>query len=422
VPRLCHHTARQLGYVTPPRTKRPVYFEGLWPANSTEPPPDIHRQYDQWVAAFVARRASQAADRPGPKPLIEELWGAYQEWLAGPIAYMKHGRKTSEPASISAACKIVSEIFGDKVAEHFGGRDLAAVREAFIAKKWVRKTINKNLKRVRGMFRWGVAQDLLPPVVVERLMAVKGVSKSEANVRGIPIEEKIVGVSRAVVEATLNATDESGKPFVPAVLATMVRVHWQLGCRAEDVVLLRTKDIDCDADLDPGQNGRNWLWTPTWPETGRPTSKTEHVEDKPDQVYWIGPLCQQLLKPLLDFEEKERYLFPTPRRGKAPGRVWHGRYSTGSYRKAITRCIERINAHRAEKAKRQGKPAELLPAWTPLLVRHGRLTEVRAYAAAHGLNGAEAAQAISGHQQLSTAEIYAEKSAKLARQIMRELG
>jgi site-specific recombinase XerD len=36
--------------------------------------------------------------------------------------------------------------------------------------------------------------------------------------------------------------------------------------------------------------------------------------------------------------------------------------------------------------------------------------------------GAEAAQAVLGHAELSTTEIYAEKSLEAARQIMREIG
>lgn len=57
-----------------------------------------------------------------------------------------------------------------------------------------------------------------------------------------------------------------------------------------------------------------------------------------------------------------------------------------------------------------------VPKWTPGQLRHNAGTKVRAKF------GAEAAQLVLGHQNLSTTEIYAEKDMARYRQIAKEIG
>ena len=57
-----------------------------------------------------------------------------------------------------------------------------------------------------------------------------------------------------------------------------------------------------------------------------------------------------------------------------------------------------------------------VPRWTPGRLRHNAGTQVRSKF------GAEAAQLVLGHQNLSTTEIYAEKDMARYRDIIREIG
>jgi site-specific recombinase XerC len=107
---------------------------------------------------------------------------------------------------------------------------------------------------------------------------------------------------------------------------------------------------------------------------------------------------------------------------KAAGECWH----PNAYRKAIAQACDAAFPHPelAELAKSQltdARKAELKEwqkshRWHPNQLRHSAATIIRRQ------YGAEAAQAVLGHAELSTTEIYAEKSLEAARQIMKEIG
>jgi integrase len=142
-------------------------------------------------------------------------------------------------------------------------------------------------------------------------------------------------------------------------------------------------------------------------------------------------------------EERKTPLYDAHMRHQANLRKARGRrplgdhYTVNAYRIAIARACDRAFPHpdfperldgerakdfRGRLAAWRAANAEALDAWKkshrwhPHQLRHSKATEIRR------LYGAEAAQSILGHAELSTTEIYAEKSREMARQIMREIG
>jgi hypothetical protein len=253
-----------------------------------------------------------------------------------------------------------------------------------VLKGWAREYCNKQIKRVRGMFKWAVSHELVPVSVLEALRTVAALKRGRTDA---PERPKIKPVQWSHVEATL--------PYLADPLPAMVRAHYLIGCRAEDICIL------CTADLQFNLEDGLWRWSPH-------TYKTEHHEGEALH-YWIGPACQGVLRPILDATtDPHTPVFATL--GKKGNGRRQGGYSTASYRRAITRGIERARA--------AGSQVEH---WFPLQLRHARATEIRSKPWG-GFSGAEAAQSVTKHRELKTTEIYADRSDELARRVMREMG
>ena len=88
------------------------------------------------------------------------------------------------------------------------------------------------------MFRWGVAEQLVPPLVLQALQAVEGLRKGSGEAReSVPIKP----IDDATVDATLK--------HLPAIPADMVRFQRFTGCRPEEVCNLRPCDLDRSGDV-----------------------------------------------------------------------------------------------------------------------------------------------------------------------------
>jgi integrase len=207
-----------------------------------------------------------------------------------------------------------------------------------------------------------------------------GLTEMEPLKRGrcaVPESPRVRAVTWELVERTL--------PHLGPVVQSIVRVHWALGCRSQDIVRMRPCDLL--------REGPVWQYYPEG-------YKTQHHEHLAPTVYHVGPRAQETLAPLLAAcADPEAWVFPCRANRSAAGR-----YFTGSYRYHVTRRIA------------AAKPDAGLRWWVPRQIRHARLTEIRR------LYGAEAAQIVGQHQHLSTTEIYAEPDLEKSRQVALETG
>lgn len=240
----------------------------------------------------------------------------------------------------------------------------------------------------------------------------KGRSAAREAARVRPVDDEHV-------DATLS--------YLSPPVAAMVALQRRTGCRPGEVVTLRPCDVTRRLD---------GLWT------YRPSRfKTEHHEDA-ERVIMLGPKAQAVLRPWLD-RDSEAYCF-SPReavawqqaqkrlkrrtkiqpsqldRSKAkPKRVPAECYTTDSYRRAIEYAVRSANKALRKQAEADGRgPADVpqIPNWHPNQIRHAVATIVRER---HGI---EAAQVVLGHAKADVTQVYAERNAKLAAGIMREIG
>jgi integrase len=167
----------------------------------------------------------------------------------------------------------------------------------------------------------------------------------------------------------------------------------------------------------------------------------------------IGPKAQEIIRPFLRLNvsgylfsprqseaernadrrvERKTPLWPShirhqqDKKGKRPERKPIGdRWHPNAYRKAIAQACDRAFPH-PELGETPSRLTDLQRAeldawrkahrWHPNQLRHSMATLIRRR------YGAEAAQSVLGHAELSTTEIYAEKSLEVAKQIMGEIG
>jgi integrase len=291
----------------------------------------------------------------------------------------------------------VKELYSRIPAADFGPLALKATRQAMIDADHSRKYINKNIERIRRMFKWAAAEELLPASVPQSLSMLAGLRQGRTTARELP---PVLPVDDAVVQATL--------PYLPEIVADMVRLQRLTGARPAEICMLRPRDLD--------RSGEVWFYRPE-------SHKTEHFGKT--RTILIGPKGQGILLRYLardadaccfqpiDSEQKRRTERHDARQtplscGNRPGsnrkaiplRKVGSMYSTASYRRAINRACSR---------------AGVAP-WAPNRLRHTTATEVRREF------GLEAAQIMLGHSKADVTQVYAERDLSKGLEVAKRIG
>ena len=358
------------------------------------------------------------------------------------LAHIEHAQRhyrgadgipTDEVRHVKTVCRYVRVVYGTVPATEFGPLALKAIRQKFISEGWSRKTVNARVERIRRVFRWAVAEELVPPTVLQSLLAVKGLQRGRTPARET---EPVKPVNDATVDATLAHLNRHVRGLVEFQRLT--------GCRPTEACRVRRCDIDMSGDV--------WLYRPilhkgTW--RGKP------------RTIAIGPKVQTLLREFFT-PNLEDYLF-SPRRAveelKAdraakrktpcyPSHMRHNanrrktnpkctakeRYTRLSYGTAVDRACDKAFPPPQPLAK---QPGESLAKWWKRLTAEQR-AEVKAWRKAHRWapnrlrhsvatkvrkeHGLEAAQALLGHERADVTQIYAERNEALAASVAAKIG
>ena len=358
VPKLCYHRGAGRWYVTLDGTEE---YLGKRCKPTQAAPPDVQQEYDRIVAAWLSARALPPERLPN-SPTIIEVWSAY-------LAVVKEKYGEGERNNMIGAGKLLAQTFGEEPIASFTAGKLRQLQELMQGLGWAPRHVNKQVSRIRRLFRWAVVDGLVPQEVWLGLKALPGVKEGKRYRR----ERKVVEVSDEVIEQTL--------PHLKPLLQAMVRAHRLIGCRAQEITVARTCDFDLEADPDQSEQ-RCWLYTPS--------------ESKTEEQYWVGPRAQEILRPLLQPADPTAWLFPTHRK-RGPGH-----FTTGGYWRAVERACLKGG----------------VPHWSPLQVRHRAAEEARQ----RHPKGIEAAQARLRHANAAISEIYAHDLSSLGRDVARQLG
>jgi site-specific recombinase XerD len=378
--------------------------------------PESHERFAQLIAEQVHREPERSPTPPmipvGASELtINELILAYWNFAKG--YYVCGGVPTKEIGGIRDAVRPLRLLFGQTLANEFGPKKLATVRQHMIGtQKLARTEINKRIGRLKRMFKWAASEELVSATVVHGLQTLTGLRYGRSEARET---EPVKPVADRDVDLTL--------PFLAPPVRAMVEAQRLTGMRPCEVVLMRSADIDRSQDI--------WGYEPR-------THKNKWRGHA--RVILLGPRVQQILLPFLK-RNPEDFLFSpkeaeawrierqignaglhrktrvfaselrrreAARRGRkrrvrrrAPGE----RYETASYGRCIKYAIQRARKSGIE-----------LTHWHPNQLRHAKATELRKQ---HGL---EAAQVVLGHARADVTQIYAERNVALAKEIAKQSG
>ncbi len=364
--------------------------------------PASRERYQRFLAETWVRPLPPSApgDRKMADLLVVELVAAYWRWAE--TYYLKDGQPTRHLGIIRLALRPLRELYGQSEVVAFGPLAFRTIQGHLADRGCARKTVNDYCDVIKRAFKWGVSQEIIPPTVYQALATVPGLRKGRTQARE---PEPIGPVADHVVEVTL--------PWLPEMLADMVRIQRLTGCRPGEVCSMRPCEIDRTTDP--------WVYRPA-------SHKTQHLGRT--RTIYIGPKAQDVLRPYLlrpaeafcfspaESESKRKTEMRSRRKSpvqpsqvdrakKRPKRTAGDHYDKDSYCRAVHRAVDRANKDRIE---------DPLPHWHPNQLRHAAATEIRRE------YGLEATQVVLGHAKADATQLYAERDGRLAAEVARKIG
>ena len=404
-PKLRHHKPTGQGYVV---------LNGKYIFFGPYGDPDVTEQYHRAIAEWVAngRQLQKTPEEITINELLARFW-VYAEGYYRDAA----GNPTREMDNIQFALRPLCNLYGNTKAVEFGPRALKTVRNHMIDKGWCRNYVNKGTCRIKSLFKWAAAEEILSGSIYHTLSTVPGLKRGRGTVRE---SEPVKPAPQEHVDAI--------EPYVSRQVWAMVQLQLLTAARSGEIVTMRPCDIDCDGEI--------WFYRPD-------DHKTAHHGH--ERKIFIGPKAQDVLRPFM-LRPAEAYCFSpaeaeaerllerhqnreTPLHyGNAPGsnckakptRAKGDAYTVASYRKAIVRAIEFVfpppeplaQQPGESKAKWQQRLTKKQKAelkawhkqfhWHPHQLRHNAATFLRKEF------GLETARIILGHRSAAITEVYAE--------------
>lgn len=153
--------------------------------------PDSRRRYAEVLTAQTGGQAITGAleQRQRPAVTLNELMLKY---VTDTLPKYSCAEKHCQLSVI----RLTRQLFGETAVADFGPLKLRTVRNAMVAgdpnetdsdgkpkprKPWSRNTVNRQVKRLRAIIRWGVSWELVAPSVVDALDSVPSLSSSETT-------------------------------------------------------------------------------------------------------------------------------------------------------------------------------------------------------------------------------------------------
>ena len=409
--------------------------------------PASHEAYARTIAEWEAGCGHLAPAFGTGGVTVAELAAAF--WQHAEAYYSRpDGTPDGTLEGFRSALRPVARLYANTPADSFGPKALAAVRQEMIRSGWRRKNINRQVGRVKQVFKWGVAQELVRADVHHALDALAGLRKGKSAAKeGEPVKP----VPAELVEAV--------RPFASRQVWALIQLQRLTGARSGELVGLRPVDIDMS-------DSECWYVRPDQHKTAH-HGKTRAIP--------IGPQGQEVIRPFLPGRPVDAPLFSpkdadrerreerhagrqTPmNQGNRPdyngrSRAGEGKekepgdcYTARSFGRAISEACDRASpppalaeleavaegfrregmkareARRRAKRERPDLVAAVKPwraehRWHPHQLRHNRATEVRA------AFGVELARAVLGHSSLAATAIYAEADEAKAREVAVRMG
>jgi len=274
VPKLTHHKGSGQSVV---RFDGKDHYCGPWDTKNNAPSASAQSRYHRLMAEWIAAdRNARPATGTGCVTVAEICEGYLRHALG---YYVKNGHLTPEYDHVRTTIKMVVQLYGELLADHFDPLALKACRQQMVERCLARTTINQHVSRIKRIFAWAGENGLADPLVYHRLHVVKGLRRG----RGGREPRKRQPVSRDLVDAV--------RPYVSRQIWAMIELQWHSGMRPGSAVIMRTADLDTSGPI--------WYYRPT-------DHKTAYLDR--ELVIALGPQAQAVLKSWIRTRTEE-YLF-----------------------------------------------------------------------------------------------------------------
>jgi len=348
-PRLCKDKGYALVYCNGERLPM-----GKWGTREAD------KNYRRFLTEWAACSQSSVA-RVGKRIHVDEVIGAYLDWAEHRL----------DPADYRHACTVsqfVLNLYSGTPVDEFGPRALTAVQQVLAESgRFSRNHVLRLVSRVRTMFNWGVAQELVSVHVADALKYVLPLKKGETVAHETTPRED---VSDEVVDATL--------PYLSPTAAAMVQIQRRAVMRPNEVCRM------CVGDIDQSRGDGIWLY--------KPLLHKRAWKDE-DRIIPLGTPEQKLLVPYLEGKTAEQPVFCASS-GKP--------YTADTYRGAVSRAIMQAN--------RSLPQDQQIPHWTPYQLRHAGVTEL----VAENDGDLGVARAVAGQKSINVTQRYNHADLKIA--------
>jgi integrase len=353
-------------------------------------------EYDRLIAQWMAngRQAYVTADEGlTVAELIRQYRVHAEQYYRG-----SDGKQTCEVENIRKACRIVRTLYADTLAKDFGPLALQTVRNVFIEKGYCRTSINRDIGRIKLMFKWGVSRELLPPSVIQGLATVGGLRIGRS---GAKESEPVKPVPSAFVDAALH--------HVPRTVAALIHLQLLTAARPGELLIMRTCDLDT--------SGKIWTYTPA-------SHKSTYRGHR--RTIYFGPQAQAVVQPFLK-TELQAFIF-SPRDSVAKLRMerhaarrtplsYGNRPGTNRIRRMAKRSPgDKYTVHSYGRAIRRACDRAGVPIWSPHRLRHNAATFLRKEF------GLDVARIVLGHRSPAITEVYAELDHGKALEVVGKVG
>jgi len=382
---------------------------------------ESRQRYDaviaEWLAAGRRLQGQPQQAPPSGGMIVAEVIAPYWQWAQG---YYTKG----ERATIRSVIRVLRTIANRDPVQRFGPARLREVRGEMIRLGWSRPTINRCVNKVRAIFKWAAAREMIDYGVYERLTTLEPLKKGKTEA---PEPDPIQPVNDQHVQAV--------KPHVSRQVAAMIDLQLLTGARAGELVNLRPIDLDTSDD--------------TW-RVELDEHKTAHRGRK--RTLYLGPKAQAVVRPFLD-RPVDKPLF-SPREAVAEAAAQadsHRRpdqqdtprqtnrrvrevYDVPAYRRAIERGCDKAfpppepltvrdgETIKDRDARLTDEQREQLKQWrrehrfSPHQLRHTAATNIRRDF------GLDAAQVVLGHAGADITQVYAALDEAKAVEVVKRIG
>jgi integrase len=302
------------------------------------------------------------------------------------VRFLRHaetyyGKRSKEYDHFEKTTVPLTDTYPHKLAKDFGPKELKVVRQRMIDHHdWSHKVVNRRVNRLRQIWKWAVAEGLVPAETWHALLVVEGLRAGRSAARETAERKP---VSEELVAATL--------PHLPRHVRGLVRFQLLTGCRPGEACQMRMRDVDTSGDVwlyTPETHKNTWRGHPRFIGIGAETQKmlAEYIGGIGPEDYVFNPRRQREEIFVAKRAARKYRVQPSQvcRRKKKPRKVPGERFTPDSYSQAIARTCR----------------TQKLPHWCPYQLRHA------AGARARRIAGLDAAQALLGHRTMAMTEHY----------------